>query len=61
MLVCPQVVWTVKGAVIAGWIIIVVLLVGMWIVFDPLGSHTSPHRETEMDATAAAARLWETR
>ena len=50
-----------KGAVIAGWIIIVVLLVGMWIVFDPLGSHTSPHRETEMDATAAAARLWETR
>ena len=56
-----HVVWTVKGAVIVGWIIMVVLLIGLWIVFDPLGSHSSQHEDTEMDATAAAARLWETR
>ena len=56
-----HVVWTVKGAVIAGWIIMLVLLIGLWGVFDPLGSHSSQHEDTEMDATAAAARLWETR
>ena len=54
-----------RAAVIAGWIILFVLAVGMFVVFDPIG-HKSARvgpgdTNDDTEAASAAKRLWELR
>ena len=55
------VVWTVRGVALLGWVVVLVLLLGMLVVFDPLGSRSSRIGPSEQDSTAAAKRIWERR
>ncbi len=63
---------TVKLVTVVAWLLLVVLLIGIWLVFDPLGhrykerhARGAGHLESthqQMDGcTAAAKRLWENR
>ena len=49
----------VKVAVIVGWLILVALVVGLVVVFDPLGG--SALSSSDDDLSSAAARLWKIR
>ncbi|KAL4240297.1 hypothetical protein ACF0H5_001090 [Mactra antiquata] len=57
-----HVIWTVKGVVLSGWIIGLVVLAGIGIVFDPLGAlHNTDSGNDSQQMSAAAKRVWETR
>ena len=52
-----MVVLAVKVAALVGWVTLVCLLVGLFVVFDPLG-----HRNfVDDDSSSAARKLWERR
>jgi len=55
-----HVVMTVKGAVISGWVIGLIVLIGIAIVFDPLGAlhHTNSQAQ---ELALSAKRVWEKR
>lgn len=69
----PSVVMTVRGAVLCGWVMAFVILVGLFIVFDPLGGLRAKRKsqlgvlesdtQEQMITTAqhAAKKTWETR
>ncbi|KAL5018349.1 hypothetical protein ScPMuIL_004071 [Solemya velum] len=73
----PEVVGTVKGVVLSGWCIAVIVIVGIIIIFDPLGGFykqkhrnrenklkriaSSSSRQAAVGAKAAAKKVWETR
>ena len=53
-----HVVWTVKGAVLSGWAIAFIVIIGIVIVFDPLGGN----RESgSLDGADNAKKVWEIR
>lgn len=63
-----HVVLTVKGVVIFGWVMGIVVLIGIGVVFDPLGAlhQISNNRESQRDGadkeiSNSAKRVWETR
>lgn len=63
-----HIVMTVKGAVISGWIIGLIVLIGIAIVFDPLGTlhrsgngHSSGNDQEMAQAALSAKRVWERR
>ena len=52
-----SVVWAVRGTAIVGWLVIVSLLLGMFVVFDPLGKEVLTGSIDE----ATASKMWERR
>ena len=53
-----HVVWTVKGAVLSGWVIALIVIVGILIVFDPLGGNRD---SGSLQGADNAKRVWEIR
>ena len=62
-----HIVMTVKGVVISGWVIGLIVVIGIAIIFDPLGAlhkvHPTGSDNHSMDshATDSAKRVWEAR
>lgn len=53
-----------KVTAIAGWILLLMVVVGLLVVFDPLGGKRSSLRAGNLDeaeTASAAKRLWELR
>ncbi len=60
----PTVVIVMKVTAIAGWILLLMVVVGLLVVFDPLGGKRSSLRAGNLDeaeTASAAKRLWELR
>lgn len=53
-----HVVWTVKGAVLSGWVIAFIVIVGILIVFDPLGGKRD---SGSLQGADNAKKVWEIR
>ena len=53
-----HVVWTVKGAVLSGWVIAFIVIIGIIVVFDPLGGKKEV---ANLQGSDSAKRVWEVR
>ena len=62
-----HIVMTVKGAVISGWVIGFIVIIGIAVIFDPLGalhmvkSSGSESHTSDITAKDSAKRVWEAR
>ncbi|KAK3090708.1 hypothetical protein FSP39_013912 [Pinctada imbricata] len=67
-----SVVWTARGAVISGWILAVIVIIGVIVVFDPLGKQSrkdcnttrlqsDPTAQVTDSAMVASRKAWEKR